>query len=245
MTQQWRKPVGLLLVVLVGCKSAASQGEQGLRWPSIQNVDLSVALPPAGAAKYIDTFIFSKGGEPLYRLVCRGGDDEYRAKIEAETDVSSYGPDLLCILNVGRRESDVSLLSEDDASAIHSRGHFYRESVEGKCGEYPEYGRIRHFRLRGMRIELRMTPASWTKASPAMEGDASGRTDEVFSIRATNDAAARTAISEQPGFLDPAGDPKACMTPKRGNAPRMCRDSLTFSWGPCPPGSEFEKLPWE
>jgi hypothetical protein len=187
-------------------------------------------------------------GDIRYRLICRGGDRRRLDRLHARLGMMSYVGDFTCILNPGGREGDASLLSEDGSSAHHSRGAFYQRELVGACAAYPEYGRIRNFRLRGFALTLAMTDVEMQSPGRVRAGDEGTMRPiraATFTARLRRDATARTAGAERPGYLDPMGNPGQCRQVRRGNAPRMCRNRDTFSWERCLPGSEYEPLPWE
>lgn len=209
-------------------------------WPEMREFALRAAVRLDVPRVDIDVPFYDRGGAVRYRLICRGGSQAHLDDVSERTGTAGYLPDLTCILNAGDRESDASLLSEDESAAYYSRGRFALSELAGACARYPEYGLVRHFRLRGMELEL-----SVSGLAIAASGAAAGRpAHALLGVSVRRDPSARTAKAEQPGYLRPGGT-AACRTVRRGNGPRMCRDAATSSWTQCSPAWEYVPYPWE
>jgi hypothetical protein len=159
-------------------------------------------------------------GTVRYLFLCRAGTDEYLQKHSHH--ITSVGP-LFCRLSEGTKEVEFSLLSEDDSAPWHSRGQYDFASLLGDCGKYPEYGRVRHFRLRGFELTL--------SATEIVIDDR----DQIVSLRMRvslrRDDKITSKQAEQPGYLPPRND---CKTIRKGNEPRMCRYPDTgYIWEEC------------
>lgn len=222
-------------------------------WPPVRDFKFAFGVKLDYRRIDVDIPIYDESGLIRYRLICRGGDDNYLEEISKKKGVVSYNFDLGCILNTGDRETDASLLSEDESNSVFSRGFFYQRELLGSCGSYPEYGAKRHFRLRGFELTISLDDMV---VDPAFDGtvdlkrwaeDGESRPVKyaIMTVALRRDPSARTAKAEQPGYLDPKGDPQACKAIKRGNEPRMCRNPESLSWELCPAGWEYRKFPWE
>jgi len=150
-------------------------------------------------------------GVQRFLLSCHGGSNEYVDTLSKIKKVN-YVPPFLCLLNEGKQESEQSLLTEDDAAPWHSRGQYHWEDLLGDCGGYPEYGRVRHFRLRGFNL-------TFEAVDLVTKGTDLGYFKLKVSVR--NDSTAVTKIAARPGYLPPD---KSCKVVRKGDAPRMCRN---------------------
>lgn len=122
-------------------------------WPSIQPVQATVGFDRQASMFDVSIAINGLDGKPLYWFMCIGGSDRYLDRLSGSTDFNYVGP-LLCRLDTKPSWDDSSLLAENGEATWHTRGRFSFNELKGKCAEYPEYGRLRNFRLRGMHISL-------------------------------------------------------------------------------------------
>lgn len=238
------------LTVLCICSCSAPSGsttpEQGLstRWPRIQANSVKVGIDLSASRTYVDVPLRDTDGRVRYRLICRAGDDAYRAAVERATGVASYQEDLTCLLSPKDAEIDVSLLVEYGSPIWHTRGVFRRAEITGSCAAYPEFGRVRTFKLRGIRLTLSLSESAipYRETSKHGQGGNIGPHEALefadLSIDVRPDSTAATAIADRPAFIDPKGDPAACSKPMEGVEPRMCRTSAG-SWEICPEGWEY------
>jgi hypothetical protein len=122
----------------------AQPGESA--WPDIVPLDASIYF--ADASKASAQFkILDPKGKPLYILDCRN----WRMASGIDFD---YSGDFECRLtSTYSRDPTTSLLSEPQhTKSWESRGRALGDEMIEKCANYPEYGRVRHFRLRRMKI---------------------------------------------------------------------------------------------
>jgi hypothetical protein len=166
-------------------------------------------------------------GVTSYTLNCAGGNEQFLDDLSDAGDINYVGP-FACRLNEGKADTEDSLLSEDESAYWYSRGqvHDFREIV-GACGRYPEYGAVRHFRLRGFQLTLDFTDVAVDRRG--------NPTYCVLAISVRPDATARSADAEQPGYLTPYKVGNSCDKVRRGNETRMCRDWVHSggSWTEC------------
>lgn len=187
----------------------------GQAWPHVQRLDRRIDVDFRRERIEIDVPIRATDGRVVYDFACRGGSEAF-----LDTLTDNWAGPLMCTLAEGEQATVASLLSEDDSPAWYSRGQFFVEDLIGACGRYPEYGRQRSFRLRGMRITLE-----------AQDVSADGRAF-VLSITVVPDPTAVTRTADQPGVLSPRGQGRSCETVIRGRDPRMCRNAVG-SFEPC------------
>jgi len=192
-------------------------------WPLIKPLDTHVRIDLTAGLSDIRVPIRSINGETIYWLRCLGGSTEQLDTL-GEHDGENYVAPLACVL-VERPDGWLgSLLSEDESAIWYSRGQFHGPELVGDCGRYPEFGLIRHFRLRGMQLTL---------TAENVKLNQQGLDGLTLHVTAIQDAGAKTAIAERPGYIAPG--PSTCQAIRRGIEPLMCRDEKTFAWGACSP----------
>ena len=166
------------------------------QWPDIAPSGGSVVFADGGKAA-IDIVVMALSGDPQFVLRC--------LTVEPQPDASSvdYLGDFECrLLPHGSADDAPSLLRDSEVqSEWDSRGSFYRSELEGACGDYPEYGRRRHFRLRGMELTLELSDVRFRN------GVRTQPLSELMSFRfrwsVRPDAGALSANAELPKVRDP------------------------------------------
>ncbi len=184
------------------------------RWPRITPVHKSFYLPDAWRAS-VALVIKGVDGVPLYRLQCYGE----RAK-RSPSDLQLH-PDALYV-----GEFDCHLYSLSSPAAwdtlltditlpggeAYSRAAVGATELVGACGNYPEYGLVRHFRLRGMMItfmysDVRAKEELTSRGAPYPPGTPRVDLPELTSFRFTVDIArdptAVSTIAEPVPFASP------------------------------------------
>jgi hypothetical protein len=187
----------ILIALLFSASAVLGQEISPKEWPRIAPLKKSYTFPDM-SNPVVDLVIPAADGTPLYRLECRSG-DAYEGK---DFD---YSGDLECRLNsAAGKDAYRTLLTYQPVQPRdwESRARFLVSDVEGRCGDYPEYGRVRTFRLRGMRLRLSlgfMAHGSLFPSNPGHPASAAMR----FSIEARPDPAALSQIAEDVPYLDP------------------------------------------
>jgi len=186
--------IKVALVLAVGLSAESARSTQG-PWPDIQITEVTVGLEWAAEKVHLDLPVFDATGSIVYRLVCRGGKETYLDSLAVKVGVNYVGP-LMCILNSGNWEREESLLGDGNRAPWFSRGQFFTHELVGRCGEYPEYGRTRHFRVRGLRLTIEAKDLELS----------SGKIRHLtFHVRIEPDPLASTAFAESV----PGPDPRA------------------------------------
>lgn len=125
-------------------------------WPPVAYLSRTFHVPDAHNASVI-TYIGGTDGTSLYQLTCHDGDYMSRATCSrCEEDSFPYAGLLQCRL-IPAKPLPFSYWDFDPLAAYlagDSRAIFTTDELLGKCADYPEWGRVRHFRLRGMRLTL-------------------------------------------------------------------------------------------
>jgi hypothetical protein len=139
-------------------------------------------------------------GKELYRLNCAmfgyAGDPDFE-----------YSGDFECRLTSLVALSSYSTLLTDDPHQSRdweSRGRFLADELVGSCARYPEYGAVRHLRLRGMRITLSLADIVLDMNPGVMSAKASiGLSSFRFAFSVEPDSTAQSEIAELPGYEQP------------------------------------------
>ena len=147
----------------------------------------------------VDLPINGANGAALYRLECRSG-DSYEGK---DFD---YSGDFECrLVSATGRDAYRTLLTYQPVQPrdFESRARFLTSDLDGKCGDYPEFGHTRTIRLRGMRLKLVLAFTSHPGLFPSDPGRPISAAMK-FTVEARPDPAALSQIAEDVPYMDPA-----------------------------------------
>ena len=210
-----KRTVYVLAMTFLPFLVSQSQVEYRTDWPLVTNLDTTLAIDALSERIFHEIPMKDRSGKVIYTLFCRGGSTEYLDSLSDKTGINYVAP--LCFYLVsGKHDNEESLLCEDGSARWYSRGqiHDYRHFI-GACGKYPEYGSLRHFRLRGFVLALHfMNIVVGKDGSPVK-----------FQVRITahRNKQITSSIAEQPGYLSPFKEGRSCENILRGNEPRMFR----------------------
>jgi hypothetical protein len=189
-----------------------SAPQRSTQWPVVQRLDQSFTISDPNRA-VVKTFILGTHGESLYLFICRTGDDESVSNV-------NYAGDIDCRLipaELGEVERNL-LVEAPNLSAWYSRGRMFARELQADCATYPEYGRERHFRLRGLRLTMNFDDLRF--APPRADGSPR-LASYILRLRVDPDATARGSIAESSGYLDPgrqlSSAPRSCSMIRKGN----------------------------
>lgn len=214
----------LLGFALASC-AAVSWASPVPQWPVIQEFEKSFDVVADAEKIVIDVPLYDVKGVQRYVFLCRGGSTAYLDQLSDSTG-DNYVGDLMCGLTLPGDDIEQSLLGEDDSAVWFSRGQYHWDELLGDCGAYPEYGRLRHFSLRGFVLTL-----AATQVKQDMQGKLISFTLQV-SLK--DDPGAKAAQAAQTGYIRPKAQPGACKKVIKGDEPRMCRDwNKGGSWEEC------------
>ena len=158
-------------------------------WPAVAPLDTLVQVAHLTPVK-IEVPIQSVAGDPLYVIFCRDGD------WDMSNDVNYSGVLDCRLFPAGRGEVEENLLVEERGiAAWYSRARMFANELRGACADYPEYGRVRHFLLRGMRLTVEFRDAVFAAAG--------GLEAYTVRFRVERSATALRDIAESSGYLDP------------------------------------------
>lgn len=138
----------LITAAIIGCLANASSTEQ---WPKVKPVTKTVYFKN-GENAALTLFIYGSDGKRLYRMNCHS-----LGYVDPDFD---YSGDFECRLMPLYTQTAYSTLFTYDPNQSgdwESRARFFAADVTGKCANYPEFGSMRHFYLRGMEITLGMS----------------------------------------------------------------------------------------
>ena len=187
--------VTCFLIVFAFCMCA-----QASKWPEVAPMHKGYHFANARTSE-IDFSILGTKGEPLYRMECH--------TFEYEIDPSfDYSGDFECRLKSLYSDDAYSTLFTEEPQQTRdwqSRGRFLVEEIEGKCADYPEFGRVRHFRLRGMKITLTISDVefrTYTEKTLARK-EGSLLKSFRFDVKVEVDSRATSAISEHIPYAYP------------------------------------------
>lgn len=217
------KTTGLAFIVLALTFGECFAGE--ILWPKMREIEDGFIVNTQESVNFVKP-LHDVSGVVKYVFVCKGGSDKYLDELEERTDITYVGV-LGCRLSEGNKETGDSLLSEDEVAPWHTRGQYRSfDEIVGDCGKYPEYGSVRHFRLRGFELTLSATNLIYDEPHKLQSFKMH------VSLRRNNGITSSRA--EQPGYLTPYRSGRGCGTIMKGNDPRMCRNwGKGGAWEPC------------
>jgi hypothetical protein len=171
---------------------------QGASWPPVQATEkvFEIENPDQAAIKLQ---IRDTKGAPQYLFVCRTGEQTAVPQVV-------YANDLDCrLIPASQGEIEENLLVENPhEKAWFSRGHMTAPDLYGECGKYPEYGQLRHFRLRGLELTLEFFDVKFTATHSSLDGPPSARLASYkLRLAVRPDPTSKRNISERSGYLDP------------------------------------------
>jgi hypothetical protein len=201
----------ILAIMFLGISSFPLCGAPSHKWPLIQpteqtarlelpNIDAPERSETAKGMGTLDVIIKSQQGDPTYKIEC-GTPDRSR------DGVFEYSGDFQCRMILwGIEVSKVDLLSEmqDRSHDWQSRARFFASEVSNHCGAIPEFGRLRNFRLRGMKISLEMSDIHADES-----GSVPTLTAFTFKVSVVPDTTATSNVAQAPE-VDPKWRALSC-----------------------------------
>ncbi len=188
-------------VGLASCIPFWSGGVSQQPWPTV--------APLTQAVHFVDREkqeakmeVVGIDGKPLYLLECHLNAYDY------DDPNFDYSGDFECrMISLYSNNIYSTLLTEDanQSRDWQSRGRFLLSELVGKCGDYPEYGKIRHFRLRGMNLTLEISKLIVEPGSKAYNRPwPTDRIKELdLKITIVSDPKSSSAIAEKTIYLEP------------------------------------------
>jgi hypothetical protein len=141
-----RSCLAVIVLCLAGGVSASAQS-----YPAPAPIKKSFEVSDVSKAD-ISLHIKAHDGRDLYTLQC------HSAGYEGDSSFD-YSGDFECRLILSEGKNTYSTLLTEDLDQSRdweSRGRFFAASLKGECAKIPEFGAVRNFTLRGMRLTLRI-----------------------------------------------------------------------------------------
>jgi len=181
-------------------------------WPVIRPFSFTQEIKVTDKAADIHFPIPDTNGKVVYTLRCVAGTEEALGRL-GEAEGEDYEGPLLLLLYEGKAIKGFTILGYDGSATWHTRAQVRTQELLGRRGAYPEFGRLRHFRLRGFELTVRFSKIA---------RDADGNISSLrMSVSGRPDASVTSSREEPCGFLPPSDPPRGI---QRGIEPRMFRD---------------------
>src|SRR6266498_600961 len=184
-----------LIAALVCSSTIAVAG----RWPGVRKQQFVFHFVQ-GKNDTLQETIVSTNGQPLYRLECADADGSKHLPTASEV----WTGDMECHLISIKQElpAYVSLLlSPSDPSVSAGRAVFVAYMLKGKCASYPDWGLVRQFRLRGMKIVLALSDVVYQSYSS--ETHYEGIKTATLTITVSPDSTATSALALPSRYKEP------------------------------------------
>jgi hypothetical protein len=170
------------LLIFASCSYAAHN------WPGIapEAHQYHVILPTA--TPNVSLTIRTPAGSPAYTIEC--------GTLDTPTSSFAYSGEFECLLQTVPPNYSFSTYFTENPHQDRdweSRARFFADEVADPCGEIPDFGRIRTFSLRGMKVTLTMSNITFSS-----QGKGQTITAFDFLIRVENDSTATTQIAKPP-----------------------------------------------
>jgi hypothetical protein len=156
--KKWYLGLGCAVIVTLSHNTAHAAS-----WPVIQALRETITFVNRSSPHNQRPFrvlIKDVAGTPVYKLECHSGDSDDDSEM-------NFSGDFQCALFAlsGSSVTSGNLLAADTPNERSTdwwnRGRLRAAQLRGKCLLYTEYSTDRHFRLRGMQVELRFTDVRW------------------------------------------------------------------------------------
>lgn len=112
------------------------------RYPEIPVQNWTVTMPPG----IVEIPVKDSAGEIAYTIRCANSVDRHRG----EDVLSDARGGIACGLHATREDEAENLIGTRDPVTLHSRSDFGLHQLVSGCAAYPDWGKRREFRLRGM-----------------------------------------------------------------------------------------------
>jgi hypothetical protein len=189
--------ISLALATIV---NAGAEQAKLREWPDVAPLEVSVYFADVSKAAVWFKIVDHKG-KAQYILQCYN----WRSSRDPEFD---YSGDFECRLTSAYAKEKYSTVLTDDLRQSRdwqSRGRVLAEELAGKCAEYPEYGRVRNFRLRKMKITFSFDELEFKDFQSPDGRNVKRRELQAlrFTLRIQPDSGARSEIAEVVPFAYP------------------------------------------
>ena len=207
MSLRLGRAIKSLLLIMVSVTGLRPMPGSGRRWPEIVPVRRTFSFSDVDRDS-IALYLNGPQGKPLYWLGCHSTDFAGKPSDPFHDDEDDYYAMFDCHLHWLKDKDGYNLLSYDaaDPRENFSRALTTSEDIEGRCADYPDWGLVRHIRVRGMRITLEFKDVELGKEpSPLWAGDPSAKEVKSFKLDLSiePDERARSAFAEPPTYANP------------------------------------------
>ncbi len=175
-------------------------------WPEIKPLAKSFDFPAVDQAS-VDFYLNDAQGNSVYWFGCHSADFSGRSGDPFHDDKWDYYGAFDCHLHSLTDKNGFNLLSYD---AVDPRENFSRaltvpKQLQGRCAEYPEWGRLRHIRVRGMLITLEYRDPRFVQKPRESDRPSAGLPLQSFrfDVRVEQDKSALSAFAEPPPYEYP------------------------------------------
>ncbi|MHB8425414.1 MAG: hypothetical protein ACYDB9_09725 [Gammaproteobacteria bacterium] len=183
--------LAILGATIFSIPAAATGIETKNPWPAIRPMHRSYEFN-RGADASLKLTIRGIDNKPLYDLECHSA-----GYSDPDFDYSGDFECRLMPLYAQTRYSTLFTYDPQQSRDWESRARFLAVNLVGKCAKYPEFGLVRHFHLRGMKITLTM--GNVKLSTPAKSEREHAHTRSIiksfrFHIRVQSDSKATSEI---------------------------------------------------
>lgn len=192
----------------VACSWSALAGAAS--WPTVSPLRRTFHVQDVDKADVV-LDITSPKGKALYELQC------HSAGYRSDPDFD-YSGDFECRLSTTDELDDYSTLLTEDPNQSRdweSRGRFLAAQLIQPCGNYPNLGRTRTFRLRGFDLTLSLSHIKFDPHRLSPWGNAPRIDSLDLQVSVVPDADANSNIAASPSLPPLQSVPKVCRQPFR------------------------------
>lgn len=169
------------------CVAASSAA---VTWPTVMQMEKTIYVDPIQFAD-VTIDIIGSDTKSLYQIQCHSS--------EYERGEFDYSGDFECrLISLYSQEKYSTLFTDvpDQTRDWESRARFFVEELVGPCADYPDFGRTRVFRLRGMTIVLEIDDVKTNGVKPELSSLS-------LTVKVTADKSATSPIAEPSKFAEP------------------------------------------
>ncbi len=181
--------IGILFTFLL-CSAGVVHAAQP--WPEIQSARQTFHIELPSAQPDVNFVIRSRAGRAAYKIDC----GTYETPIGAFDYSGEFECRLISLYQLMKYSTLFTENPHQDAD-WESRARFFAKEVVDPCGQIPNFGRVRTFALRGMKVTLELSDIRF-----AGQGKDLKLKSFDFTISVDEDKNAQSAIAEPP-LLDP------------------------------------------
>lgn len=199
----------LLLSVVAAARLLLPQAHP--LWPEMETVRRTFRFSDVEQAT-VSLYLRNPHGMPVYWFGCHSADFAGKPSDPFHDDAWNYYGEFDCHLHALSDKNGFNLLSYSATDHLEnfSRAVTFSEELEGRCADYPDWGRVRIIRVRGMLVTLKFSDLGYgqdfdTSGNRKLKGGA--MRSFRFDVQIVNDEGARSPFAEFPKFANPLFTP--------------------------------------